>query len=279
VPRVLAGELAGRRECYLRAGGLTGSVPEQRGLTLRARVWLHYRVPVAAPPGWIEDRCMTDRAVAVVAFDVNETMVDMAGLRPAFAHVGLAPDLVPLWFARVLRDGFALTLVDEYRSFAEVAAQALRGLAPDLVDDAAVDAVLAAFRRLDPHPDVAPALDLLQQAGVTVVTLTNGSSNLVAALLSRAGLDRYVNANLSVDAVRRWRPAPEPYRYAADRTGVAPGRIALVACHAWDCAGAARAGLRAGWVARSEPRWPDTFPAPDVTGPDLPTVVRAILAL
>ena len=222
---------------------------------------------------------MTDRAVALVAFDVNETMVDMSGLRPAFAGVGLAPDLVPLWFARVLRDGFALTVLDEYRSFADVGAQALRGLAPDLVDDAAVDAVMAAFRRLDPHPDVAPALDLLHQAGVAVVTLTNGSSELVAALLSRAGLDRYVTANLSVDAVRRWKPAPEPYRYAADQAGVRPDRITLVACHAWDCAGAARAGLRAGWVARSEPRWPDTFPVPDVTGPDLLSVIRAILAL
>jgi 2-haloacid dehalogenase len=235
--------------------------------------------PVAATPGWIEDRWMTDRAVEVVAFDVNETMVDMTGLRPAFAGIGLAPDLVALWFARVLRDGFALTAIGDYRPFADVGAQALRGLAPELVDDAAVDAVLAAFRRLDPHPDVAPALDLLRQGGVTVVTLTNGSSDLVAALLRRAGLDGYIAANLSVDEVRRWKPAPEPYRYAADQTGVASERIALVACHAWDCAGAARAGLRTGWVARSEPRWPDTFPAPDVTGPDLPSVVRAILAL
>jgi 2-haloacid dehalogenase len=222
---------------------------------------------------------MTDRAVDLVAFDVNETMFDLQGLRPAFADIGLAPDLVALWFARVLRDGFALTLLGEYRSFAEVAAQALRGLAPDQVDDAAVDAVLAGFGRLDPHRDVAPALDLLRQAGVTVVTLTNGSSDLVAGLLHRAGLHGYVAANLSVDAVRRWKPAPEPYRYAADHTGVAPERIALVACHAWDCAGAGRAGLRTGWVARSEPRWPDTFPEPDVSGSDLPSVVRAILRL
>jgi 2-haloacid dehalogenase len=222
---------------------------------------------------------MTDRSVEVVAFDVNETLVDMTGLRPAFASIGLAPDLVALWFARVLRDGFALTALGEYQPFAAVAAQALRGLGPDLVNDAAVDVVQAAFRRLDPHPDVGPALDLLRQAGVTVVTLTNGSSDLAAALLRRAGLDGHVTANLSVDDVRRWKPAPEPYRYAANQTGVGPDRIALVACHAWDCAGAARAGLRAGWVARSEPRWPDTFPAPHVTGPDLPSVVRAILTL
>ena len=222
---------------------------------------------------------MTDRAVEVVAFDVNETMVDMAGLRPAFADVGLAPDLVPLWFARVLRDGFALTALGAYRPFPDVAAEALRGLAPEVVDDAAVTAVLTAFGCLDPHPDVGPALDLLRQAGITAITLTNGSSDLVGALLSRAGLDGYVTANLSVDAVHRWKPAPEPYRYAAHHTRVAPERMALIACHAWDCAGAARAGLRTGWVPRSEPRWPDTFEAPDVSGSDLPAVVREILRL
>jgi 2-haloacid dehalogenase len=222
---------------------------------------------------------MTDRAVETVAFDVNETMFDLSGLRPAFAGVGLDPDLLALWFARVLRDGFALTVLGEYRPFADVGAETLRGLAPDRIDATAAESVLAAFRRLDPHPDVAPALDLLRQAGVPAITLTNGSSDLVSALLQRAGLDGYVSVNLSIDAVRRWKPAPEPYRYAADHTRLAPERIALVATHPWDCAGAAHAGLRTAWVVRGEPRWPDTFPPPDVTGPDLSTVIRAILNL
>lgn len=221
---------------------------------------------------------MTDRAVEVVAFDVNETLFSLAGLRPAFADIGLDPDLVPLWFARLLRDGFALTALGEYRPFADVAADALRGLAPDRVDDDAVHAVLGAFRHLDPHPDVEPALRILRDARITAITLTNGSSDLVATLLRRAGLDGYVAENLSVDSVHRWKPAPEPYRYAAAHTGVAPNQVALVAAHAWDCAGAARAGLRTGWIPRAEPRWPGVFPPPDVTGGDLPAVIEALLS-
>jgi 2-haloacid dehalogenase len=48
---------------------------------------------------------------------------------------------VPLWFAALLRDGFALTALGGHRPFAEVAAQTLRGL-DEHVDDAAADTVI-----------------------------------------------------------------------------------------------------------------------------------------
>jgi 2-haloacid dehalogenase len=220
---------------------------------------------------------MSASAVEAVALDVDETLFSLARLRPAFDTVGLEPDLVPLWFARVLRDGFALTVLGGYRPFADLAGDALRGLAPDRIGEAEVDVVLDAFRELDPCPDVEPALRLLRDAGIPAVTLTNGSADLVAGLLRRVGLDGYLMASLSVDAVRRWKPAPEPYRYAADQLGVDPSRLALIAAHAWDCAGAHAAGLRTGWLPRAEPRWPDAFPPPDVTGDDLPSVVAALL--
>jgi 2-haloacid dehalogenase len=220
---------------------------------------------------------VTGPAVEAVAFDVNETLFSLARLRPAFGQVGLDANLVPLWFARLLRDGFALTAIGGYRPFADLAGDTLRGLAPDRIGEAEVAVVLGAFRELDPQPDVAPALRLLSDAGVPAVTLTNGSADLAGTLLRRAGLDGYLRANLSVDAVRRWKPAPEPYRYAAAELGVDPDRLALVAAHGWDCAGAARAGLRTGWIPRAEPRWPEAFPPPDVTATDLPAVIATLL--
>lgn len=223
------------------------------------------------------DEGMTDPAVEVVAFDVNETMFALEGLRPAFTAAGLDPAQVPLWFARLLRDGFALAAMGRYAPFAELAGHTLRGLAPDRVDDAAVTGVLGAFRELDPHPDVRPALHALRAAGVPAVTLSNGSAELVEGLLARAGLAGLVDRCLSVDAVRRWKPAPEPYLYAAAELGVDPPQLALVAAHPWDCAGARAAGLRAGWVNRAGGAWPAGFAPPDVTGVDLPAVVTGLL--
>jgi hypothetical protein len=67
-------------------------------------------------------------APEVVVFDVNETLFDLAGLDSRFTDVGLDPTLRPLWFARTLRDGFALAAAGDYRPFREVATATMRGL-------------------------------------------------------------------------------------------------------------------------------------------------------
>jgi 2-haloacid dehalogenase len=220
---------------------------------------------------------MADRDVRVVAFDVNETLFSLDSLGPVFATVGLDQAAVPLWFARLLRDGFALTVMGQYRPFGDLAAQALRAMGPDKIDDTAVATVLGAFGQLDPHPDVEPALRMLNEAGIPAVTLTNGSADLVGALLNRAGLHGLVRRSLSVDDVHRWKPAPEPYLWAARQLGAEPGQVALVASHPWDCAGAHTAGLASGWVNRAGAAWPTVFPPPDAAGRDLTAVVTGLL--
>lgn len=217
----------------------------------------------------------TGHDVRAVAFDVNETLFSLDRLRTAFDAVGVDRAAVPLWFTRLLRDGFALAAMGRYRPFGELAAETLRALDPALEDDA-VATVLGAFRELDPHPDVAPALRALHAAGVPAVTLTNGSAELVGTLLERAGIGSYFRHTFSVDEVRHWKPAPQPYRWVAARLDLDPGRVALVASHPWDCAGAQAAGLVSGWVNRTRTRWPGVFPPPDVTGPDLVTVVAGL---
>jgi 2-haloacid dehalogenase len=214
--------------------------------------------------------------IQAIAFDVNETLFSLDRLQPAFADAGLDPGLVPLWFARLLRDGFALTAIGGYRQFGDLAADTLRGLDPTL-DDAAVGAVMTAMRQLRPHPDVEPALRALHQAGMPMATLTNGNADTVHAMLANAGLTGYVRHNLSVDAVHRWKPAPEPYRYAADQLGVNPHALVLVATHPWDCAGAHAAGLSAAWVQRTARHWPTGFPRPRFAAADLTSLAGALL--
>jgi FMN phosphatase YigB (HAD superfamily) len=51
----------------------------------------------------------------------------------------------------------------------------------------------------------------------------------------------------------------------------------MVSTFWWDVAGAKRAGLRTGWVARRERALLDTVPAPDYTGRDLADVAQAIV--
>ncbi len=59
----------------------------------------------------------------VVVFDVNETLSDLTPLATRFTDVGapaaLAPLLVRVWFASVLREGFALAVTGEQAGFAD----------------------------------------------------------------------------------------------------------------------------------------------------------------
>ncbi len=216
---------------------------------------------------------------AVVAFDVLETLMPLAPLRGRLTALGQPPELLDLWYTRTTRDGMALSAAGDFVPFPEVARAALHTLTGHRLTGEQVDEVLAGLAELPAHPDVLPAVQRLSAAGVRVCCLTNGSEQATAAFADRAGLRPYLDRVITVAEVGRWKPAPIVYRYTAESLGVPPGRLALVAAHAWDCHGAKRAGLVTGWVSRLEGRYPPVFTPPDVTGEMLVSVADGLLAL
>jgi 2-haloacid dehalogenase len=232
--------------------------------------------PNAGPRGGAVE--LTNR---VLLLDVNETLSDMRPLAARFEEVGLSGHLVTAWFAGVLRDGFALAVSGAYSDFATLARSGLLALLASekltpQAAQAAADHVVAGIAELPLHDDVPPALELLADRGIRVVTLTNGSRATTKALLERAGVAHLVEENLSVDEVGRWKPARQAYHYAVARCGVEPAQATLVAVHPWDVDGAMRAGLRGAWIDRRGLPYPLAFREPDVSAPDLVTFARRL---
>lgn len=210
-----------------------------------------------------------------VILDVNETLFSLDSLQPIFDDLEVSRED---WFLRTLRTGFALTCLGEYRNFPEVARETLRTMAPDAVETEQQDALIAAFATLDPHPEVGSALNFLQHAKVPVVTLSVGSAANVERLFDRSGLGGVVREHLSCEAVRRWKPAPEPYLYACEVLGMPPQNVWMVAAHSWDIGGAAAAGLRTAWITRLERSFDSNFTAPDVVGTDLVDACESLVS-
>jgi len=206
---------------------------------------------------------------AVVVFDVNETLVDISGLRERFDD----GRLLERWFAATLRDGIALAAAGGYADFATVATA---NLLPFMPLDSARE-TMSAFGELDLHPDVADGMGRLAAAGVRLMTLTNGSAETCAELLRRGGVADLVERNLSVAEVRRWKPTADPYRLAVRHAAVPADRVALVAVHPWDVDGARRAGLVGAWLNRDGRPYPDMFTPPDVTARDLGALADTLL--
>jgi 2-haloacid dehalogenase len=217
------------------------------------------------------------RRPAVVAFDVMETLASLEPLRARLTQTGQPPGLLEAWYTRTLRDGMALSATGDYTGFTEVADAALRGLTHYTISDDQVAYVMAGFDELPAFPDALPAVTRLAEAGLRVACLTNGSASFTSSFVERAGLR--VDRIISVGEVYRWKPAGVVYLYAAEVLGVSPDRLALIAAHDWDCHGAKRAGLTAGWVSRKAGGFGAPFAPPDVQGEDLTEVAAKLLAL
>jgi 2-haloacid dehalogenase len=214
-------------------------------------------------------------APALVIFDVNETLSDLEPLRPRLEGAGLPGSLLEVWFASTLRDGIAPAAAGGYADFRAVGLGVLAELGAAPAD---AEHVLAGLADLEVHPDVPEGMRRLAEAGVRMATLTNGAAANGARLLERAGLADLVERTPSVEAVGRWKPAPEPYLYAARECGLPPERCVVVAVHPWDVDGAIRAGLRGGWLDRRGRPYPGVFRAPDATGETLGALADALLA-
>ncbi len=211
-----------------------------------------------------------------VLLDVNETLLDLTGLQPAFNSLGV-PDALPLWFARTLRNGFALAASGDCRTFADVARATLVSIDPARLTAADADVVLDAFARLKLHPDVESGLRSLADAGIPAITLTVGDAQTVAQIFETHGMGDLVAGHLSAADFGRWKPAPAPYLAGCLALGLPPGDVTMVAAHSWDLHGAHRAGLRTAWVTRLEAVPSPIFAAADIEGPDLPSVARQIV--
>jgi len=206
----------------------------------------------------------------VIAFDVNETLLDLRALDGLFGST----EVRERWFAQLLQLVFVGQITGRDISF-PAASEAALGI---VGDGPAPEELAAAMRRLPLHADVAPALDQLREGGLTLCALTNSPLESVSDALEHAGIADRFEAIISAEQAGRLKPAPEPYRLAAETFGVGVGDVTLVACHAWDCSGALAAGCEAAFVRR-----PGMVPAfvgglPRVVGDDLGEVADHLLA-
>jgi len=217
----------------------------------------------------------------VLAFDVNETLLDLSPLDPLFEEALGSAALRQTWFSQMLQLAFVGGLTGRYVDFSSAgrAALAMVAAAQGLeLEEGAAQRIIGEIRRLPPHPDAEPALARLGEAGFTLAALTNSTLEVAREQLEHAGLADRFDAIFSADQVQALKPRPEPYRLVADSFGVAPADVRLIAAHAWDVEGALAAGCAAAFVRR-----PGKVPSPlgdqpDILGDDLEDVAAQIVA-
>ncbi len=216
----------------------------------------------------------------VCVFDVNETLLDLGALDPHFQRVFGDASLRQVWFGQFLTSWLTAMVTGMYREFGTIGGTALEMVAERQgveLSNEDKQQILGSIQELPPHPEVEESLGRLRDAGLRLAALTNSTQRVADAQIDNSGLRGYFDQVLSADTVQRLKPAPEPYRMAAESLGVEVGQVRLVAAHAWDVAGAMQAGCRAAFVARPGMVLNPLFERPDVVGVDLREVADGIL--
>lgn len=203
----------------------------------------------------------------VLLFDVNETLLDLAPLKTRIGDILIDPGKAELWFAMTLQHSLTMTVSGQYASFPDIGAAVLRMLArnSDLtMSEADAKDVLSVMTRLEPHPDVVPALERLRAGGMRMACLTNSSQASLALQMKHSKLEPFFARQLSVESLGKFKPHADVYGWAAHEMASEPAICMLVAAHGWDVAGAKWAGLQTAFVAREGQQKFPLAPAPDL---------------
>lgn len=192
--------------------------------------------------------------IKACVFDAYGTLFDVhSAVARERARIGDQADaLSQLWRTKQLEYTWLRALMGRHLDFWQVTGDALDyALARLELDPAGVrEPLMQAYLALDAYPEVPEMLARLRQGGLKTAILSNGEPRMLAAGAKSAGIDRLLDAILSVETVGIFKPHPSVYQLALDQLRVAADEIAFQSSNAWDVNGASTFGLRPVWINR-----------------------------
>ena len=195
--------------------------------------------------------------IKAVVFDAYGTLYDIQSVATVTeeAFPGYGDIITQIWRIKQLEYSWLRSLMRRYEDFSVVTRESLTytlrvlGLADDAV---AFDRIMDKYLHLDLYADALSALAALK--GRKLAILSNGSSDMLHALVKNSGLDRVLDATISVDQKRIFKPAPDAYMLIEAKLGAQPNEVLFVSSNPWDACGAKAFGLNVAWIERVTPQ-------------------------
>jgi len=198
---------------------------------------------------------------SIFVFDAYGTLFDVHAAIARFREQA-GPDaerMSEIWRSKQLEYTWTLTLAGHYADFWTLTERALdfslarvpsvpKALKPQLLD---------AYFKLDAFSDARAALRALKDKGNKTGILSNGSPNMLKGAVDGAGLGGELDAVLSVDVLKMFKPRPEVYRLVTDHYKCKPADVTFVSSNRWDVMASVSVGFRGLWVNRS--KMPDEY--------------------
>lgn len=195
-------------------------------------------------------------------FDAYGTLFDVhaAIARHRDAAGADADRFSEIWRTKQLEYAWLLSAAGHYVDFWTLTERALDyafARVPS-VDTALRATLLDAYFKLDAFPDARAALKVLRAKGMRTAILSNGTPQMLQGAVEAARIGGDLDAVLSVDAIRIYKPRMEVYALATAAFKLAPADVAFVSSNRWDVMGATAFGFRCIWVNRANA--PEEYP-------------------
>jgi 2-haloacid dehalogenase len=194
-------------------------------------------------------------ATTACVFDAYGTLFDFlsASKRCRDALGDKAEPLGLLWRTRQLEYSWLRSLMGMHADFWQVTGEALDFAMASLAikDPALRERLMDLFLHIEPFPDARRVLEALRRAKRPALILSNGTPTMLAAAVKSAGLGNLIEAALSVETARIYKPHRTVYELVTLQLRLRPERVCFVSSNGWDAAGAAHFGFRAVWANRA----------------------------
>jgi len=194
-------------------------------------------------------------ATSACVFDAYGTLFDFlsASTRCRDALGDKADALGPLWRTRQLEYSWLRSLMGAHADFWQVTGEALDfALASLKIEDTALrERLMDLFLNIEAFPDARRVLETLKRANRRAAILSNGSPAMLTAAMKSAGVTALLDAALSVEEARIYKPHRSVYELVSRRLKLPAERICFVSSNGWDAAGAAHFGFQAVWANRA----------------------------
>jgi 2-haloacid dehalogenase len=194
--------------------------------------------------------------IKAVVFDAYGTLYDVQSVAtvteeafPAYGEI-----ITQIWRIKQLEYSWLRSLMRRYEDFSVLTRESLVYTLRILglkYDEAVFARLMDKYLHLDLYPDANAALAALK--GSKLAILSNGSSDMLNVLVKNSGLDRVLDATISIDSKRVFKPAPETYTLIEEKLGVKPADVLFVSSNPWDACGAKSFGLNVAWIERVTP--------------------------
>ncbi len=220
------------------------------------------------------------KGIEACVFDAYGTLFDVnSAARSAQDSLGEKwQPLAELWRTKQLQYTWLRGLAGRHADFWQVTGDALDfALSTLKLDDPALRTrLMNLYLSLSAYPEVPETLKRLKTAGMKLAILSNGTPTMLAAAAANAGITDLLEAILSVEEVRVYKPHPSVYALACERLDVAATQVCFLSSNGWDAYSAKAFGLRTVWCNRlgqAPERIPETPDAQITTLAELPEII------